>query len=84
MTPPSHTDTGQSQTITLFLCGDVTTGRGIDQIHRKQVTRAPEEGSRWLEATLNRKGGPWGTHVTRLPTGGFLLDWPRSTPGRLP
>lgn len=42
---------------------------------RMRIARAPEEGARWLAATLNREGAPLGTKVTSQPTGELLLGW---------
>lgn len=42
---------------------------------RMRVERAPEEGRRWLMATLNREGEPLGTCVEGQPTGELLVRW---------
>ena len=42
---------------------------------RMRIERAPEEGRRWLMATLNREGEPLGTRVEGQPTGELLVRW---------
>lgn len=45
------------------------------QIRRFRVNRAPEEGARWLEETLNREGKQFGTRVEREPDNSLQLRW---------
>ena len=42
---------------------------------RLRVNRAPEEGVRWLEQTLNREGKRFGSGVEREPGGMLRLRW---------
>ncbi len=45
------------------------------QIRRLRVNRAPEEGARWLEQTLNREGRRFGTRAERGSDNRLLLRW---------
>jgi len=45
------------------------------QTRRFRVNRAPEDGVRWLEETLNREGRRFGTRVERRPDGILALVW---------
>ena len=45
------------------------------QIRRFRVNRAPDDGARWLEHSMNREGRQFGTRVERQPDGSFLLRW---------
>ncbi|MBI4189308.1 MAG: CapA family protein [Betaproteobacteria bacterium] len=40
-----------------------------------RVNRAPDEGARWLQDTLNREGQKLGTRVERQTNGNLLLRW---------
>lgn len=49
------------------------------QIRNFRANAAPEPALRWLMATLNREGQPFGTQVTRLTQQDLMLHW--LTPG---
>lgn len=45
------------------------------QTRRLRVNRAPDEGTRWLVATLNHEGRRFGTSVARDGDGTLMLRW---------
>ena len=60
---------------------DTTTGNlaGLaltpTQTRHFRTNRAPDDGVRWLEETLNREGRQFGTRVERCADGTLLLHW---------
>lgn len=68
-----------SSCVTLFLCGDVMTGRGIDQILSNSVDPRLYESyvkdAGWLRNMLNREWKRLGTGVISDEKGYFLLQW---------
>lgn len=70
-------------TLMYFPTLDATTGSCTrfavtpTQIRRFRVNRAPDEGVRWLQETLNREGRQLGTRVERQPDDSLLLHWSR-------
>jgi len=70
---------------TLFRCGDVMTGRGIDQIlgldvvptriRRFRVRRAGDRDAKWLAAVLDRESRPLGTRARLRADGRIGIGW---------